>query len=160
MKLSSFVSGCLATQAAAHAVGQPESHLQARSGGNKCPAVWNQVKAEFNQKFMTGSQCNDLARAAIRAVFHDCGSWDSSQGLHGGCDGSLVVGVHPDVELRRSENRGLQSVAAYLLDAASRYGTSVSDMIVFAGCKSSVSPPRSCASCVPFGIYVPRPTST
>jgi hypothetical protein len=82
---------------------------------------------------MVGNQCNDLARAAIRAIFHDCGSWDTSQGLSGGCDGSLVLGVTPDVELNRDENRGLATVAAYLKDAASRFGVSVADMTVFAG---------------------------
>ncbi len=108
-----------------------------------CPAVWEQVKAEFNTKFMDGSQCNGFARASIRAAFHDCGSWDQSQGFHGGCDGSLVVATTPDVELDRSENNGLQTIAAYLKDAASRYGTSVADMIVFAGGKSrpTSSPP-------------------
>ncbi|KAL8412981.1 hypothetical protein RB596_009510 [Gaeumannomyces avenae] len=110
-----------------------------RGGGSgKCPEVWGAVKAELNQKFMTGTECNGLARAAIRAIFHDCGSWDQSQGLVGGCDGSLVTGVTPDVELDRPENRGLQTIAAYLKDAATRHGTSVADMIVFAGNAATV----------------------
>ncbi|EJT79714.1 hypothetical protein GGTG_04798 [Gaeumannomyces tritici R3-111a-1] len=110
-----------------------------RGGGSgKCPEVWGAVKAELNQKFMTGTECNGLARAAIRAIFHDCGSWDQSQGLVGGCDGSLITGVTPDVELDRPENRGLQTVAAYLKDAAARHGTSVADMIVFAGNAATV----------------------
>ncbi|KAL8366581.1 hypothetical protein RB595_010442 [Gaeumannomyces hyphopodioides] len=54
-------------------------------------------------------------------------------GLAGGCDGSLVTGVSLDVKLDRSEKRGLQDVAAYLKDAAARHGTSMADMIVFAG---------------------------
>jgi hypothetical protein len=50
-----------------------------------CPSVWYQVKAELNTTFTAGSgtQCNDLARAAIRAVFHDCGTWDLKQGNYG-----------------------------------------------------------------------------
>nr|AUS45858.1 putative generic peroxidase [Coniochaeta hoffmannii] len=100
---------------------------------SKCPSVWTQVKAELNTLFMTGDQCNDLARAAIRAVFHDCGSWDTTQGLTGGCDGSLVVGVTPNVELDRTENRGLQTIAAKIKDLSTKYGTSVADMVVFAG---------------------------
>lgn len=105
-------------------------------GGAKCPAVWKQVNTELNSLFMSGSQCNDLARASIRAIFHDCGSWDTSQGLNGGCDGSLIVGVNPDVELNRNENRGLQKIAGVLKDLATKYNTTVADMIVFAGSKS------------------------
>lgn len=105
--------------------------LEAR-GGN-CPTVWLQVKAELNTLFMTGSQCNDLARASIRAIFHDCGSWDTSQKFTGGCDGSLILGTTPDVELDRPENRGLQIIAGKLKDLAAKYKTSVADMIVFAG---------------------------
>jgi len=117
--------------AAADAISLP--WVAPRSGGNKCPSVWKNVKSELQGKFVDGSQCNALARAAIRAVFHDCGSWDSSQGFSGGCDGSLVVGVTPDVELNRPENNGLQGIATYYKDAASRFGVSVADIIVFGG---------------------------
>lgn len=99
----------------------------------ECPAVWTQVKSDLNNLFMAGDQCNDLARGAIRAVFHDCGSWDTSQGLSGGCDGSLILGTTPDVELSRAENRGLQAIAGVLRGLAGKYSTSVADMIVFAG---------------------------
>lgn len=110
----------------------PDPSLQERKDGG-CPAIWTQVKSDLNDLFMTGNQCNDLARAAIRAVFHDCGSWDTSQGLTGGCDGSLILGTTPDVELSRAENRGLQAIAGILKGLAGKYSTSVSDMIVFAG---------------------------
>ena len=103
-----------------------------------CPPVWLQVKAELNTLFATGvagTPCNDLARAAIRASFHDCGTWDLTQGKHGGCDGSLILGVTPDIELNRSENRGLQKIAVVIQQLAKKYGTSVADMIVFAGSK-------------------------
>ena len=114
-----------------------EPALNARKDGN-CPEVWKQVKAELNTVFMTGDQCNGLARAAIRAVFHDCGSWDTTQKLTGGCDGSLVTGVIPDIELGRPENRGLQAIAAKIKDLSLKYETSAADMIVFAGsmCRS------------------------
>ncbi|KAF9870202.1 ligninase lg6 precursor [Colletotrichum karsti] len=106
------------------------------SSTNQC-TVWQQVNKDLNTRFMAGDQCNDLARAAIRAIFHDCGSWDNSQGFSGGCDGSLVLGKSstagdPD-ELFRPENRGLQTIAKVLQDMAGTYGTSVADMIVFAG---------------------------
>lgn len=113
----------------------PKPALESRKNDN-CPAVWTQVKAELNTLFMDGFQCNGLARAAIRAVFHDCGSWDTTQKLTGGCDGSLVVGVTPDVELDRPENRGLQTIAGTMKDLAAKYNTSVADMVVFAGSMS------------------------
>ncbi|RKU42576.1 hypothetical protein DL546_002863 [Coniochaeta pulveracea] len=105
----------------------------------ECPAVWTQVKSDLNNLFMAGDQCNDLARGAIRAVFHDCGSWDTSQGLSGGCDGSLILGTTPDVELSRAENRGLQAIAGVLRGLAGKYSTSVADMIVFAGIDAAVA---------------------
>jgi len=39
----------------------------------ECPAVWKDVSKELTAKFLTNGQCNPDARAAIRAVFHDCG---------------------------------------------------------------------------------------
>ena len=136
MQITAVVlSGLLAVAHAASVPAGPEPQVQARSSA-KCAPVWRQVKAELNQRFMAGSQCNDLARAAIRAIFHDCGSWDTSQGFSGGCDGSLILGVTPDVELNRPENSGLATVAAYLKDAAQRFNVPVADMIVFAGSKS------------------------
>ncbi len=117
--------------------GASTHNIVVRDGGKGggCPPVWTQVKSELNTKFMTGNQCNSMARAAIRATFHDCRSWDTSQRFHGGCDGSLIVGTKPDVELNRAENRGLQDIAGVLQEMAGRYGTSVADMIVFAGSK-------------------------
>jgi hypothetical protein len=111
-------------------------------GGGNCPAVWKSVKAELNGLFMTGNQCNDLARAAIRAIFHDCGSWDTSQGFTGGCDGSLILASDANGrELDRGENRGLATIAGKIQALATKYGTTVADMIVFAGSKFHVSSP-------------------
>ncbi|KAK2056285.1 peroxidase [Colletotrichum caudatum] len=129
----------IATTAAAAAL--PEDSPSPARGGPlgtrqapQCPDVWAQVNAELNALFLDdGGRCTALARGAIRALFHDCGSWDQSQGLAGGCDGSLLVGADPDVELDRVENRGLQGVAGTLRDLASRYNTTAADMIVFAG---------------------------
>ncbi|KAH8674160.1 versatile peroxidase VPL1 [Xylariales sp. PMI_506] len=126
----------LSLLAAADAMSFPrmESAEVAPRDGGACPAVWKQVKAELNTKFMDGKKCNALARAAIRAIFHDCGSWDTTQGLTGGCDGSLIVGSDAKGrELDRSENRGLSGIAGVLQDIATRYNVSVADTIVFAG---------------------------
>ncbi|GJD03073.1 versatile peroxidase VPL1 [Colletotrichum higginsianum] len=105
--------------------------LEARAPN--CPDVWKLVNADLNALFLEGGKCNALARGAIRALFHDCGSWDQSQGLSGGCDGSLIAGVAPDVELDRIENRGLQNIAGALSDLAGKHNTTKADMIIFAG---------------------------
>lgn len=47
------------------------SNLIARK--DSCPAVWKDISKTLTAKFLTGGQCNPDARAAIRAVFHDCG---------------------------------------------------------------------------------------
>lgn len=56
------------------------SQIFARQNTNKCPAVWSQISKELTAKFLTDGQCNPTARAAIRAVFHDCGGKSSSLG--------------------------------------------------------------------------------
>jgi hypothetical protein len=38
-----------------------------------CPSVWSSISSDLTQKFLSGGQCNPDARAAIRAIFHDCG---------------------------------------------------------------------------------------
>lgn len=44
-----------------------------RGGSSSCPAVWTQISRDLTAKFLSDGQCNPDARAAIRAVFHDCG---------------------------------------------------------------------------------------
>jgi hypothetical protein len=45
----------------------------------------------------------------------------------------LFVGVNPDTELDRVENKGLQKIAVVIKGLAKKYNTSVADMTVFAG---------------------------
>ena len=49
------------------------SHIFARERSNKCPAVWSLISKDLTAKFLKDGQCTPDARAAIRAVFHDCG---------------------------------------------------------------------------------------
>ncbi|KAF2996794.1 hypothetical protein E8E13_000467 [Curvularia kusanoi] len=102
-----------------------------------CPAVWNQISGELTAKFLSNGQCTPAARAAIRAVFHDCGAWNTAQGAQGGCDGSLVLSD----EVNRAENNGLQEIGAYLKGLAKSYKVGVADMIVFAGSHAVVTCP-------------------
>lgn len=43
--------------------------LQERDGG-KCPAIWTAVSSDLTAMFLSNGQCNDDARAALRANFH------------------------------------------------------------------------------------------
>ncbi|KAH4211844.1 peroxidase [Parastagonospora nodorum] len=108
------------------------------SGGSNCPSKWNDISKELTSKFLSDGQCNPDARAAIRLIFHECGSWNKAQGAKGGCDGSLVLSSE---ELLRSENKGLEGIAGYIKDRANFYQTSVADMIVFAGNHAVVTCP-------------------
>ncbi|KAH7364132.1 heme peroxidase [Rhexocercosporidium sp. MPI-PUGE-AT-0058] len=113
------------------------AEVEARGSGG-CPAVWTSIVTEMSALFIdnstTPSQCNDDARAAIRAAFHDCGTWDKSQGSTGGCDGSLIVAGEA---FGRPENNGLQGISNKLLVMQQKYTTpsnpfSVADMLQMA----------------------------
>jgi hypothetical protein len=97
-----------------------------------CPAVWTEISEVLTKKFLdtASGQCNDDARAAIRAAFHDCGSWNNKQSS-GGCDGSLFLAG----EYNRQENNGLQSISKYLGGLAAQHKVGVADMIQFAACE-------------------------
>lgn len=86
-----------------------------------CPSVWTDVGNELADLFVTGLVCNDLARAAIRAGFHDCFTGD-------GCDGSLILAD----ELANANNNGLQEVCGTLEGIATSHDVGVADMIQFA----------------------------
>lgn len=114
-----------------------------------CPAVWNDVASELSTLFLntTDNLCNDDARAAIRAAFHDCGAWNTT--TPGGCDGSLIL---TDEATARSENNGLQDISAKLLNLTQKYqaidsSVTAADMIQFA---SSVA-----ITACPLGPVVP-----
>ncbi|KAH9214834.1 heme peroxidase [Leptodontidium sp. 2 PMI_412] len=72
----------------------PALAVRKDGGGGSCPAVWTTIATQLKGMYLgSDGQCNDDARAAIRLAFHDCGTWDSSQGTTGGCDGSLLINV-------------------------------------------------------------------
>jgi hypothetical protein len=97
-------------------------------GSGTCPAVWTKVSAELTTKYLgADGLCNDDARAAIRAIFHDCGAWSTELGFTNGCDGSLQF------ELARGENGGLTPITTYLVALAAKYSVPVADMINFSG---------------------------
>jgi hypothetical protein len=137
-----FVMRLIYTLAVVLATGLAESSIvprQAAAAGGACPAVWTQVSKDLTTLFVqTDGQCNDDARASIRAVFHDCGTWSKDQGNTGGCDGSIFLSAE---ENARAENRGLQDISTKLQALAKQRGVGVADMIIFAGAHATLSCP-------------------
>ncbi|KAH8751420.1 heme peroxidase [Hyaloscypha finlandica] len=120
-------------------------------GGGSCPSVWKSVASSL-QKLYLGSdgQCNDDARAAIRLAFHDCGTWDLSQGPTGGCDGSLVntIGLTtstngvPDRELSRPENGFLTDISLKMISLQKTFpSVTMADLISFGAAVAIVTCP-------------------
>ncbi|KAH8646502.1 heme peroxidase [Tricladium varicosporioides] len=125
---------------------------------NKCPDVWKSVVADLSTMFVDTSngQCNDAARAAIRAAFHDCGTWSKSQGDTGGCDGSLILAN--EISLRPRDNNGLQDIGAKLTTLKSKYNTQITmaDLLAVAASVAIVS----CPGGPRIDTYVGRKDST
>jgi hypothetical protein len=48
----------------------PIQDIAKRAAGDACPPVWLDVSKNLTGEFMTNGNCNDNARAAIRAAFH------------------------------------------------------------------------------------------
>lgn len=96
----------------------------------QCPPIWNKISRDLTPMLMENGQCNDLARGAIRAAFHDCGAYKLSLGTNGGCDGSLFLAPE---ELQRQENGGLKEVVPVLGALAQKYGVGMADFFQFAG---------------------------
>lgn len=106
----------------------------------KCPQIWYDISDDLKEAFTEGAdsgQCNDLARSAIRASFHDCGSWNQAQGTNAGCDGSLYLAK----EYTRRENAGLEQNVPILGAMADKYGVGVADFFQFAGAHAVVTCP-------------------
>ena len=99
----------------------------------KCPLVWHNVSSALAKQFHgSDGDCNDHARAAIRAAFHDAGTYSSKLAaagrVGGGADGSLILAK----EYNRTESRGLSDISSKLHALALRYNVGVADTIQFA----------------------------
>ena len=108
---------------------------------DSCPEIWSTISATLVGDFVDSStgQCTNLARGSIRAAFHDCGTWDTTQGATGGCDGSLLLSG----EASRTENNGLAATITYLQNLHDNTYSSVgvADFIQFAGAVGVVACP-------------------
>ncbi|KAH7401333.1 ligninase LG6 precursor [Pyrenochaeta sp. MPI-SDFR-AT-0127] len=105
---------------------------------DKC-CVWYDVSAELTRQFVQGDgQCNDNARAAVRAGFHDAGAWDKNS-ANGGADGSLLMDFG---EQDRPENNGLQSIRTLLRGVKAKYGVGYADLAQYAHNHATISCPK------------------
>jgi len=145
MRLLSTVAVALAATVIEAAVVQ---NISPNANG-ACPAVWTQVSSDLTALFLQADgQCNDASRAAIRAAFHDCATWTSSQGNTGGCDGSVILSAE---ENARVENKGLQNISSTLYNLAKLRAVGVADMIAFAGAHATLSCPLGPTTTVMIG---------
>ncbi|KAI0600108.1 heme peroxidase [Biscogniauxia sp. FL1348] len=91
------------------------------AAAQSCPTVWTTIATDLKTSFLgDDGNCNDDARAAIRASFHDC--------FPGSCDGSLILANECT---DRGENSQMVGICSTLGDMATQYNVSTADMIQF-----------------------------
>ncbi|PVI06106.1 class II peroxidase [Periconia macrospinosa] len=111
-------------------------------GSRECNAdpccVWAHVSNALTALFLErDGQCNDNARAAVRAGFHDAATWHKGLGF-GGADGSLALSPF---EIHRIENNGLEDIVYKLKDLREMFNVGMADMFQFAATHAAVSCP-------------------
>lgn len=124
--IKSILSGSLTALADASSYKPPGSKGSSACKKDTC-CIWSYIVADMKSTFSTPGACNSLARGAIRQGFHDAAAWNVSL-PYGGADGSLLLSG----ELGRSENLGLQAIAAQTYewwDAYKQYGIAMADLI-------------------------------
>jgi hypothetical protein len=130
MHISNSVA-LIALASSAQAISFPSLPLLFKRQYGACPAVWSDISQDLTGMFLTDGVCNDDARAAIRAVFHDCFPGQ-------GCDGSLAL---PE-ELARHDNQPMAATVTKLKALADEHDVGVADMIAFAGSHAVVTCPQ------------------
>ncbi|KAF2687481.1 class II peroxidase [Lentithecium fluviatile CBS 122367] len=122
---------------------KPPGALSSKQCAADTCCVWYYVSQVLTTTFTGPSgRCNALARAAIRLGFHDAGTWsqplaDSGKDF-GGADGSIILSKS---ELSRSENNGLQIIAALIAGLQLKFGVGMGDLIQFAAKHAVVTCP-------------------
>lgn len=113
--------------------------------GSECPKVWSKISKDLTKSFVSGNQCTDLARGAIRYAFHDAATFSTKlpnvPPASGGADGSLLLNAG---EIGRNDNRGLQNYHSFITGKYAEYqseGVGAADLVQFAGNHAVVSCP-------------------
>lgn len=105
--------------------------------------MWHNISSDLTNQFLgSDGYCNDDARAAIRAAFHDAGTYSlklaAAGRVGGGADGSLILAK----EYNRTENRGLADISTKLHTLALHYNVGVADTIQFAAAHAIATCPQ------------------
>lgn len=113
------------------------SNYTGYGGRPSCPKVWNTISSDLTSSFVSGGQCTDLARGAIRYAFHDAGTFSTKlpnvPPASGGADGSLLLSGD---EIGRAANGGLQEYHNFITGKFNQYksqGVGAADLVQFAG---------------------------
>ncbi|KAI0173516.1 putative class II peroxidase [Hypoxylon sp. FL1284] len=117
----------------------PSGELTSDACKKSVPCVWHYIIQDLSNAFVTSNGCTDLARASIRMGFHDAATWDKDS-TYGGADGSLLLSD----EMSRSENKGLEDIAAQTktwYNQYKGYGISMADLIQTAALVGTVACP-------------------
>jgi manganese peroxidase len=112
---------------------------------DRCPDIWRTISKDLTTSFLSGGECTDLARGAIRYAFHDAATFSqklpSFPPASGGADGSLLLNGE---EIGRAENRGLEEYHGFITGKFAQYksrGVGAADLVQFAGNHAVVSCP-------------------
>lgn len=116
------------------------------SGGRpSCPEIWSTISKDLSSSFVSGGECTDLARGAIRYAFHDAATFSLKLPVippaSGGADGSLLLN---EAEIGRPLNLGLVPYHNFIKGKFEQYqyeGIGAADLIQFAGNLGVVSCP-------------------
>lgn len=150
--IKTFIVSFLLAVCLSEAISNPNSfrhgHSVKRNDTNllaikKCPPVWHEISSDLTKQFLgPDGDCNDNARAAIRAAFHDAGTYSlklaAAGRVGGGADGSLILAE----EYNRTENQGLSDISSKLHTLALQYKVGVADTIQFAAAHAIATCPR------------------
>ncbi|TID18868.1 class II peroxidase [Venturia nashicola] len=102
--------------------------------------IWKYVADDMLAQFKgQSSRCNNAARGAIRLGFHDAAAWQKGA-AYGGADGSILL----TDEINRSDNKGLEEIAALTKTMYAKYqsyGISMADFIQMGATVATVACP-------------------
>ncbi|KAL2072618.1 hypothetical protein VTL71DRAFT_11961 [Oculimacula yallundae] len=106
-------------------------------------SVATKYTEKLSRSLHTYSSITTRSSPQVEAAFHDCGTWDNTQGETGGCDGSLILA---NEAYTLPENNGLQSISTTLLNVQQKYNTaavpvSVADIIQVAASVATLTCP-------------------
>ena len=150
--IKTFIASFLLAVCLSEAISNPNFHRHGHSVKRNdsnllatkiCPPVWHAISSDLTNQFLgPDGDCNDDARASIRAAFHDAGTYSlklaAAGRVGGGADGSLILAQ----EYNRTESQGLSDISIKLHRLALQYKVGFADTIQFAAAHAIATCPR------------------